>query len=79
MRLTAAGFTGKNIQETLYYYNKNRYQTIKRPFKNCYNEYVVRRKGYRKMGLPIWSLFFALKPIIVYFMPSFVTRYIKRL
>ncbi len=78
MRLTAAGFKGVNIPEILYYYNKERSQKIKRPFKNCYNEFVVRRKGYRKMGLPIWSFFFALKPIIVYFIPSVISRYIKK-
>lgn len=79
MRLTAAGFKGKNISEVLYYYNKDRNQKNKRPFKYCYNEYVVRRKGFRKMKLSIWSLFFALKPIIVYFIPDFVSRYIKKM
>ena len=79
MRLTAAGFKGKNIPEVLYYYNKDRGQKIKRTFKNCYNEFVVRRKGYRIMRLPIWSLLFSLKPIIVYLIPSFVSLYIKKI
>lgn len=77
MRLTTAGFKGKNIPEVLYYYNKNRYQKSKRLFKYCYYEYVVRRKGYRKMGLPLWSMLFALKPIIAYFIPSSITQIIK--
>lgn len=79
MRLTAVGFKGRNIPEVLYYYNKDRHQKTKRPFKNCYNEFVVRRKGYRRMGLPLWSMFFALKPIIAFFIPSFVSQYIKNI
>ncbi len=78
MRLTAVGFKGQNIPEVLYYYNKGRNLKTRRSFKNCYNEFVVRRKGYRIMGLPFWSIFFAMKPIVVYFIPSFITQFIKR-
>ena len=77
MRLTAAGFKGINIPEVLYYYNKDRFQKSKRAFKYCYYEYIVRRKGFRKMGLPLWSIFFAFKPIIAYFIPSCIRKIIK--
>ena len=40
--------------------------------------YVVRRKGYRKMGLPVWAIVFALKPIIAYFIPSSISQIIKK-
>lgn len=77
MRLTAAGLKGENIPEILYYYNKDRQLKSKRPFKYCYNEYVVRKKGFRKMGLPLWSIIYALKPLIVYFIPYSIVNIIK--
>lgn len=78
MRLTSAGYKGENIPEVLYYYNKDRNQKAKRPFKYCYFEYVVRRKGFRLLELPWWSYFFALKPIIAYFIPASLIRKIKK-
>lgn len=77
MRLTAAGFKGVNIPKILYYYNKDRQHKSKRAFKYCYYEYVVRKKGFRKMGLPFWSVLYALKPLIVFFIPYSIIRIIK--
>lgn len=73
LRLYAAGFRGKNIDDTLYGYRVNRETIIRRSFKSRIDECFIRFEGFKANGilLPTGWLY-VLKPI-----PAYVYQKIK--
>ncbi len=67
MRLYAAGYKGANIQQPLYIYKLDA-QTVKRgTTSGSKDEYLVRMKGYKLLGLMPLGYIFALKPYLANF------------
>lgn len=77
MRMCAAGYNICNIEDQLYYYKSDR-NGNKRKFKNVFNESVVRYKGFKTLKLGVKGCLYILKPFVIYFMPSFLKKIIRK-
>lgn len=78
MRMYAAGFRGRNLQEILYkYWIKNDATKKYRPMKYRIDEAVVRYKGYKALHIMIPGCVFVLKPIVIGFIPQRLFRIIR--
>ncbi len=64
MRIYAAGMRGYNLQEPLYYYNKDRDERQRPPYRYKWNEAVVRAKGYKRLKLAPWSYRYVFRPLL---------------
>ena len=61
MRLYAAGYTGMNIATPLYWVRVDKTSLKRRVKSSPYNEYLIRKKGYKLLGLmPIGYIFVCL-------------------
>ncbi len=72
MKFYAAGYIGKNINETLYSMRDDRNAYSRRKFKYRINEAYVKCLCVKKLGLPLTGYVHALRPIIVGLLPSFI-------
>ena len=52
--------------------------TFARTWKNRFNEVYVKSTGYRMIGLPWYYQIYALRPILIGLMPSFVYKLIHK-
>ncbi len=76
VRLYLAGYKGYNLQEVLYSMRDDRNAVGRRTLKNRKNESRVIMKVCKEGKFPFYLRFYALKPIIKWFVPSF---FLKRL
>lgn len=77
MRMCAAGYNICNIGDELYYYKSNR-NGNKRKFKNVFSESIVRYKGFKALKLGVRAYPYILKPFVLYFMPSYLKKIIRK-
>lgn len=71
VKMYAAGYTGKNIHEVLYYMRDDRKAYSRRKFKYRLNEAYVKCLAIKRLRLPIWGYIYAVRPIIVGMLPRF--------
>jgi glycosyltransferase EpsE len=61
MRMYAKGYRGVNLDQCLYWYRLDE-SCIKRHGSSAYDEFLVRKHGFKAMGLMPWGYLFAIKP-----------------
>lgn len=70
MRLFAAGFMGANIQKPLFkYYEDVNKRKRNQSYRIRFDEFIIRKVGFKSMKLPWYRIFFMLKPLIVGLIP----------
>lgn len=69
-RLFAKGFLGVNLTDVLLNYYENPFDFSKHTLRTRINEFKIRLKGYKMLNAPLKYRFYALKPIILAFLPK---------
>ena len=64
MRLYAAGYKGKIIPDVLYYYRLDMGNIKRRDFDSTIGEFVIRWKGFKRLGVFPLALPFVFKPFL---------------
>jgi len=77
MRLYADGFKAENIGDRLYYYRYDR-KSRKIPFSVRIDEFNVRRKGFKLLGLMPKGLLYCIKPVMLGFVPNISLNRIRK-
>ena len=78
MRLYANGFRGENMTEPLTYYYRGRSGYNKTNARIRYNEFLVRWKNFKKLGLMPKGILYAIKPLALILIPFGLLERIKR-
>ncbi len=78
MRMAAMGMQGHNLPEKLLRYREDRSKLMKRTFRSCYREMIVRIRGFRSLGYRSpRAAAAAVKPMLVWaaaLMPQLAQR-----
>lgn len=69
-RLYAAGYSGINLQESLYFVREDRKALKRRQFRYRLIESRTRLRGYKLLKLPLTSYVFVFRPILVGLVPK---------
>lgn len=77
MRMFSKGYKICNIKDELYFYKADRNGT-KREFINVVNESIVRKKGFKLLGLGVKKYVYIMKPYIVFLTPKKIVGLIKK-
>lgn len=77
-RLYAAGYRAMNIQEALYRVRDDENARSRRNLRRRINHARVRWKGFRMLGFPWYKRLWAVKPILVWALPSGAYRRLHR-
>lgn len=77
-KMYSKGYKGANLQEELYLYRDDRDGYQKRKFRYRLNEAYVSILAVKMLRLPIWSCFFAIRPIIVGLLPSHMYEFLHK-
>lgn len=77
-KLYKAGYKGYVLGELLYAMRDDRYATKRRKFKFRINSFRVRWRGIPEVGLPKWKRIYALSPIIVGLLPTFLYNFLHK-
>lgn len=72
LKMFFAGFKGENIHKPLYQMRDDRNAYSRRKFRYRINETYVKCLVVRYLKLPVWNYFFALRPIVVGIIPTFL-------
>lgn len=78
MRLYAEGYFGYNMQERLLCYREDRKSYQKRKYRYRMNEFRVRYRGFKSMGILRGHLIYVIKPLIVGLIPSAIMPKFRR-
>jgi len=76
-RLYSAGYKAMNIQEALYRMRDDQNALSRRTLTRRFNETKVRWKGFRMLGLAWHKRLWAVRPILVWALPSGVYRRLR--
>lgn len=74
-KMYAAGYRGYVLPEPLYMMRDDRNAVARRTWKNRFNEFHVRRIGYRMLDIPLLKRIYMLRPLAVGLLPGFLYRY----
>lgn len=77
-KMYAAGYTGFMVEEPIYEMRDDQTAIARRNLKNRLNEAYVKHIGYKMIGLPWWTQFYALIPVIKWAIPDFVYNYFHK-
>lgn len=77
MRMYAAGMTGANLQECLYYFREDQAAMQRRKYRYRLDEAKVRFIGFQALGLMPMAIPYVIKPIIVGFIPGRLLNQLK--
>ena len=77
-RMYGAGFTGENIQESLYYVRDDQDAFNRRKFRYRLIETHIRYRGFKLLGIPYRSYIYTLRPIFVGFVPRVIYQSYRR-
>lgn len=77
MRMFAAGYVIKNIDETLYYVRQDKNCYSRKKYIGRVKEAVVKYKGFKVLGMPPHAYVYVLRPLLVGLIPRQVQRKIK--
>lgn len=78
IKMYAAGYKGKNINEPLYMMRDDRNAASRRRFKYRINETYVRILAVKMLRLPFYGYFTSLRPILVGLLPSFLYSFLHK-
>ena len=76
-RLYAAGIRGYVLAEPLYSMFDGRDAARRRTFKRRLNEAHVRAQGYRMLNIPLLYRVYALKPLVLAFIPNWLYKILR--
>lgn len=79
MRMYASGMKMRVMQENLYFYREDKNCYSKRKYKYRVCEFVVRLKGFYKLGLYPKGIIYVIKPLIVGLVPQKILRKLRKL
>lgn len=74
IKMYAAGFHGQNIMEPLYAMRDDRNAFARRKFKYRINEFHVRLKAAKVLGLSAKAYLYAVRPILVGMLPNSIYK-----
>lgn len=77
-KMYMAGFKGFNLTEPIYSMRDDRNAKKRRHFKGYLNEARLKSWGFKRLGLPLYTQLFALRPIVVALLPSFIYNYLHK-
>jgi glycosyltransferase EpsE len=77
-RMYAAGYSGINLQEALYFVREDRTALKRRQFRYRLIESRTRFKGYKMLKLPLTGYVFVLRPIFVGLVPEVIYAAIRK-
>ena len=77
-RIYEAGFKGMNLAEPLYMMRDDKNATARRTLKSQIGNAKTMSRGFRKLNLPFYFQLYALRPIVVGLLPSFIYNYFHR-
>lgn len=78
LKMYALGYKGKNIHEPLYQMRDDRNAYARRKLRYRLNEAYVKMLVVKKLHLPCYGYIYALRPIIVGFLPKFLYDYLHK-
>lgn len=78
LRLHIEGYYGKNIFEALYYYNEDINAYKRRKYKYRIDEFKMKLKAFKKLGLMPKGYIYACKPLIVGLIPRTIQYKLKQ-
>lgn len=78
VKMYAAGYRGRNLDETLYHMRDDRAAAARRNMAARINEARVSRKAVRLLKLPKWKYVYSLRPILVGLMPGFLYNWLHK-
>ena len=79
VKMYGNGFTGKNINEELYYMRDDRNAYCRRKFRYRINEAYVHLYAKRMLELPLKGYLYAVKPIVVGLLPECIYNILHRM
>lgn len=74
-KIFAAGYKLYSLKEPIYKMRDDRKAFTRRTWKNRRNEVYVKHIGYKMINLPWYTQIYALRPIIIFFLPKSVYNY----
>lgn len=77
-RFYQSGFRGYNLQENLYYYRESETDFEKRSVRAAVQTSRVYLQGYKRIGIPWYLYFWALKPVVAALVPKRVMFWYHR-
>lgn len=77
MRLYAAGYKGYNLQKELFDYREDNNAYKRRTYKRRIEEAMVRRKGFKHLGLLPAGYVYVLKPLLGGLIPQRILKYFR--
>lgn len=78
IKMYAAGYRGYNLPEPIYKMRDDRKAVARRTWANRVNEFRVRNCAVSALHLPTYTRIYSLRPLLIYWMPSWVYRYLHR-
>jgi len=77
-KMYAKGYKGFNLEEPIYSMRDDRNAKRRRNFRGYLNEARLKSNGFRMLGLPLYTQIYALRPLLVAILPSFVYNYLHK-
>ena len=77
-KVFAAGYKLYSLKDPIYKMRDDRNAKMRRNWMTRRNEAYVKHIGYKMIGLPWYYQIYTLRPIIIYFMPSFLYNYLHK-
>jgi glycosyltransferase involved in cell wall biosynthesis len=77
MRMYSLGFTGYNLQECLYSFREDKTAHKRRKYRYKIDEFWIRLRGFKALGLMPLGLIYAVKPLIVGLIPYSLLNWFK--
>lgn len=77
-KMYEAGYRGYMLEQPIYEMRDDQNAIARRNFKNRINEAYVKHIGYKMIGLPWWTQFYALIPLIKLAIPNFMYNYFHK-
>ncbi len=78
VKMYAKGYRGYNLEYPIYEMRDDRNALARRTWQNRVNEFYVRCIGFHMLKLPFYCYAYALRPIIVGLLPTFVYNWLHR-
>lgn len=79
LKMYTHGYRGYNLKEKLYSMRDNREAILRRNWLTRRNEMRIRIRVVKELGLPFYNYIYALRPLILYLMPSFIYNYLHKI
>ena len=78
LKIYEKGYKGYNLDEVLYKMRDDNDAYKRRNWQNRVNEMSVRWIGYRMLKIPFYKYIYCLRPIVIYFLPNSVYKYLHK-